>query len=57
MKVFMIGAGDIARYHGRAVVRLEGEVTGVYDVRGSSDAPRFPMRIFRNTRRRRTMWS
>lgn len=32
MKVFMIGAGDIARHHGRAVVRLEGEVTGVYDV-------------------------
>ena len=29
MKVFMIGAGDIARHHGRAVVRLEGEVTGV----------------------------
>ena len=32
MKVFMIGAGDIARHHGRAVVRLGGEVIGVYDV-------------------------
>ena len=29
MKVFMIGAGDIARHHGRAVVRLGGEVIGV----------------------------
>ena len=32
MKTFMIGAGDIARHHGRAVVRLGGEVIGVYDV-------------------------
>ena len=32
MKVFMIGAGDIARHHGRAVVRLGGEVIGVYDI-------------------------
>ena len=32
MKVFMIGAGDIARHHGRAVVRLGGQVIGVYDV-------------------------
>ena len=28
----MIGGGDIARHHGRAVVRLGGRVTGVYDV-------------------------
>ena len=32
MKVFMIGGGDIARHHGRAVLRLGGEVIGVYDV-------------------------
>ena len=32
MNVFMIGGGDIARHHGRAVVRLGGTVTGVYDV-------------------------
>ena len=32
MNVFMIGGGDIARHHGRAVVRLGGKVTGVYDV-------------------------
>ena len=32
MNVLMIGGGDIARYHGRAVQRLGGKVTGVYDV-------------------------
>ena len=32
MNVFMIGGGDIARHHGRAVLRLGGTVTGVYDV-------------------------
>ena len=32
MNVFMIGGGDIARHHGRAVERLGGTVTGVYDV-------------------------
>ena len=26
MKVFLIGCGDIARHHGRAVVRLGGQV-------------------------------
>jgi myo-inositol 2-dehydrogenase/D-chiro-inositol 1-dehydrogenase len=32
MKVFMIGAGDIAKSHARAVVKLGGEVIGAYDV-------------------------
>ena len=32
MKVFLIGCGDIARHHGRAVVRLGGEVIGGFDV-------------------------
>ena len=32
MNVFMIGAGDIARHHGRAVLRLGGRVIGAYDV-------------------------
>ena len=32
MKVFLIGAGDIARHHGRAVVRLGGEVIGGFDI-------------------------
>ena len=32
MKVFLIGCGDIARHHGRAVVRLGGEVIGGFDI-------------------------
>ena len=32
MKVFLIGCGDIARHHGRAVVRLDGEVIGGFDI-------------------------
>lgn len=32
MNVLMIGAGDIAYSHGRAVVKLGGRVTGAYDV-------------------------
>lgn len=32
MKVFLIGCGDIARHHGRAVVRLGGQVIGGFDV-------------------------
>lgn len=32
MKVFMIGAGDIAKSHARAVVKLGGEIAGAYDV-------------------------
>ena len=32
MKVFMIGAGDIAKSHGRAVVKLGGKVIGAFDV-------------------------
>ena len=32
MKVFLIGCGDIARHHGRAVVRLGGQVIGGFDI-------------------------
>lgn len=32
MKVLMIGAGDIAKSHARAVVRLGGSIVGAYDV-------------------------
>ena len=32
MKVLMIGAGDIARSHARAVVKLGGSIVGAYDV-------------------------
>lgn len=32
MKVLMIGAGDIAKSHGRAVVKLGGKVIGAFDV-------------------------
>jgi len=32
MKVLMIGAGDIARSHARAVVKLGGSITGAFDV-------------------------
>ena len=32
MKVFLIGCGDIARHHGRAVVRLGGSITGCFDI-------------------------
>ena len=32
MKVFLIGCGDIARHHGRAVVRLDGQVIGGFDI-------------------------
>ena len=32
MKVFLIGCGDIARHHGRAVVRLGGQVIGGIDI-------------------------
>lgn len=32
MKVLMIGAGDIAKSHARAVERLGGEILGAYDV-------------------------
>ncbi len=32
MKVFMIGAGDIAKSHARAVEKLGGEVIGAFDV-------------------------
>ena len=32
MKVLMIGAGDIARSHARAVVKLGGSIAGAYDV-------------------------
>lgn len=36
MKVFLIGCGDIARHHGRAVVRLGGEVIGGFDISETS---------------------
>ena len=32
MNVLMIGAGDIAKSHGRAVVKLGGKVFAAYDV-------------------------
>ena len=32
MNVLMIGAGDIARSHARAVVKLGGSVSGAFDV-------------------------
>ena len=32
MKVFLIGCGDIARHHGRAIVRLGGEIIGGFDI-------------------------
>ena len=32
MKVFLIGCGDIARHHGRAVVRLGGSINGCFDI-------------------------
>lgn len=32
MKVIMIGAGDIARSHARAVVKLGGSISGAFDV-------------------------
>lgn len=32
MKVLMIGAGDIAKSHARAVIRLGGSIVGAYDV-------------------------
>ena len=32
MKVFLIGCGDIARHHGSAVVRLDGQVIGCFDI-------------------------
>ena len=40
MNVFMIGGGDIARHHGRAVLRLGGTVTGEHGV-GISKALNF----------------
>lgn len=32
MRAFMIGAGDIAKSHARAVERLGGEIVGAYDI-------------------------
>lgn len=32
MKVLMIGAGDIAKSHARAVEKLGGEIVGAFDV-------------------------
>ena len=32
MNVLMIGAGDIARSHGRAVEKLDGKVIAAFDV-------------------------
>ena len=36
MKVFLIGCGDIARHHGRAIVRLGGEIIGGFDISKTS---------------------